>query len=133
MFTSDNNPYYKRSTDDIKAMTSKGGKISAQRRKERADLKQACINVLQGCVTEESLVSMCKLYGIDPTGANAVALKQLQKAVVSGDTSAAIYLRDTSGQSPTAKTEISVDSLPNGTDLRMIPTDQLLKLIDNEE
>lgn len=72
----------------------KGGIASGKARREKADLRKICQNILE-----------MDIKGKDGTlkpGAEAMALAQLQKAL-KGDAKAFELLRDTSGQKPVEK------------------------------
>ena len=62
----------------------------------------------------ENIKNFAALKGKNITVQDAVMIAQLQKAL-RGDTNAALFVRDTSGQNPTAKIEAAVDTELNIT------------------
>lgn len=124
---------YKRQMPDPAA----AGRASGAARRKKANLRRAALDIL-ACKPRglgDPARKAIRAAGLDPddvNNADVMLLIQLDKAVNKGDTSAAIFLRDTSGQAPTAKQEISVDRPAAGCDLRLLSNDELQKLIDNE-
>lgn len=105
-----------RSPEERFAIQSKGGKVAAQRYKERRKIRDALIDILAApaATTDETLAEVCKLYGIeDPKQADALALKMVLKAIKDGDVEAAKFARDTSGEKPTTGVEVgNLDDKP---------------------
>lgn len=132
MFNKDDNPYHKLTAEQKRELASKAGKASAEARRRRADLKRATQSILSGPISEPALRQMLKLYGIDDaSNADGIALVMVQKALT-GDKDAAVYVRDTSGQSPTVKQELTLDRPAEGADLRLMATADLQRMIDDD-
>lgn len=80
---------------------SKGGKKSAETRRQKADLRKMCQMVLEMDVKDKN--------GEIKSGAEAITLAQLRKAL-KGDAKAYEVLRDTAGQKPVDKVEqVNID------------------------
>lgn len=77
---------------------SKGGKNSAEARRQKRDLRKALEILLEKTVSKDK-------EGNEISGAEALALKQFEKAL-KGDTRAFEVIRDTSGQKPVEKVEV---------------------------
>ena len=78
---------------------SKGGKRSVEVRRQKRDLRRALEALLDKNMGKNK-------DGEDVSGADALALKQFEKAL-KGDTRAFEVIRDTSGQKPVEKVMIS--------------------------
>lgn len=80
---------------------SKGGKASAEARRQKRDLRKMCEMVLEMDIKAKD--------GTVKSGAEAITLAQLQKAL-KGDAKAFEVLRDTAGQKPVDKIEqVNID------------------------
>ena len=84
---------YKLSQEEAK----KGGIASGEARRRKRDLRLAMEALLEKDITDNS--------GKTVSGAEAIALKQFQKAL-KGDTRAFEMIRDTAGQKPIDKVQI---------------------------
>lgn len=84
-------PNSERTPQELKEMTSKGGKASGEARRLKRDLRRACETLLEMDIKGKD--------GTIKTGAEAIAIAQLQKAL-KGDAKAFEMLRDTAGQKP---------------------------------
>ena len=87
-FTSD------QSHDEAVKNGAKGGKASGEARRHKRDIRKALEALLEKDYTDK--------HGNTMTGAEAIALKQLEKAL-KGDTKAFEVVRDTVGQKPVEK------------------------------
>ena len=85
---------YKLSQEEAK----KGGIASGEARRQKRDLRKALEILLEKTVSKDK-------EGNDISGAEALALKQFEKAL-KGDTRAFEVIRDTSGQKPVEKVEV---------------------------
>lgn len=79
---------------EARTIGSKGGKASAEARRQKRDLKRAIDILLEQDITAKDGRKMC--------GAEALAAAQFKKAL-KGDTRAFESLRDTAGQKPVEK------------------------------
>lgn len=89
-------PLNQRSEEEVKAITSKGGKASGKARRKKKELKQ---------LLELALSQPCKDTDDDNYMAITVAL--IQKAL-SGDVRAYEAIRDTIGQKPTEQQQVDM-------------------------
>ena len=85
---------YKLSQDEAK----KGGIASGEARRRKRDIRKALEILLEKDYTDK--------HGNTMSGAEAIALKQLEKAL-KGDTKAFEVVRDTVGQKPVDKHQVS--------------------------
>lgn len=91
-------PNSERSPSELRAQTQKGGIASGEARRRKRDLRKALETLLEKDYTDTDGTVMAM--------AEALALKQIEKAL-KGDTKAFEVVRDTVGQKPTEKVEIS--------------------------
>lgn len=99
------------SREKAKKNGRKGGIISGQRRRERKTMKQAIELVLSLNIKDPATKKKLKSMGIKANDINyntALIIAQLTKAL-KGDTRAAEFLRDTSGQR--VPTELSTETI----------------------
>lgn len=92
-----------RSEEELFAMRQKGGIESGKSKR----LQKAIKNILdkKPSIKADTLVRDLGLDGIEITNADAIMYVQTQKAILEGDTRAAEFVRDTSGEKPTDKIE----------------------------
>lgn len=81
-------------------IASQGGKASGEARRAKRDIRKALEALLEKDYTDK--------HGNTVSGAEAIALKQLEKAL-KGDTKAFEVVRDTVGQKPSDKVELSIN------------------------
>ena len=98
----------------------KGGRASAEARRNRASLRKALEVILE---TER----VDKKSGMKMTGAEAMAL-ELFKLAMKGDVRAWEVLRDTAGQKPADK----VQSTAKVLDMSGFTTEQIKEMLDDE-
>lgn len=99
------------SREEAKKNGRKGGIVSGQRRRERKTMKQAIELVLSLNIKDPATKKKLKSMGIKANDINyntALIIAQLTKAL-KGDTRAAEFLRDTSGQR--VPTELSTETI----------------------
>ena len=93
--------------DDIHKFTheeaSKGGKKSAEVRRQRRDIKRAAEAILEEIYTMKDKTTGEKK---ELSGAEAIILKQFEKAL-KGDSKAFELIRDSSGQKPVDKVMVA--------------------------
>lgn len=99
---------YKLSVEEAK----KGGKASGEARRRKRDIRLALEALLEKDFTDK--------HGQTMTGTEAIALKLMEKAM-KGDTKAFEIIRDSVGQKPTEKLEVS------GLDEQKAKLDELLE------
>ena len=94
-------PTTKRSKEEARELGRKGGKASGEARRKKRDIRLAMEALLEKTYKGKN--------GKELTGAEAIALKQMEKAL-KGDTKAFEVVRDTSGQKPVEKVEqVNID------------------------
>ena len=98
-------PLNQRAKSVQREISSKGGKARAKKMKERKTFQDACITVLKMALSNDDLSEITDIASLeDVKGKNvdiqaAIILKQAQLAL-KGNTRAAEFLRDSSGQKP---------------------------------
>lgn len=89
------------STKEAREMQKKSAKARSENIKRKKDIRLAMEALLEKSYTSKN--------GQELTGAEAIALKQMEKAL-KGDTKAFEVVRDTSGQKPVEKVEqVNID------------------------
>lgn len=100
-------PNSERTPSELREITKKGGKKSAQVRAEKKKFKDLFDSYLSKQVTDEKLKEQMKDYGFtdkELTNKNAMVLAQFGKAL-KGNTQAFIAIRDTIGEQVVQKVE----------------------------
>lgn len=123
---------YRLPRDEYLANCSRGGEKSGEVRRRKRVLQELTRYILDSELsTEDEIRIELQERGIDTTEAAAVLFAQLKRARA-GDTEAARFLRDTSGQKPTDNVAIgNLHDRPFETlDLSGLTNDQLLALLD---
>ena len=113
-----------------KEIASKAGKASAEKKRQRKEMREMIqdifeIGIKKGKVVED-IKSLDDARGKNLTVGQALVLAQVKKAM-SGDTRALEFLRDTMGEKPTNKQEITAKVIES-------PLNSILEqLKENEE
>ena len=117
-------PFNELTQEEQREIAKKGGKKSGEVRKQRKNAKELLERLLSTNMTDDMIQDVLggskDLLGDDKTAYNVMLTKMLQVACA-GDTKAFVALRDTVGDKPADKQEITAD----------IMTDADRKLIDN--
>lgn len=98
----------KRTTEEQRMIAQKGGKASVKARKDKREQKQIIMDVLAMPLEDgsvEQITSLAAAEGANLSINQAIVIQQVKRAL-KGDTRAAEYLRDTSGQKPSDKVQI---------------------------
>ena len=128
-FTSD------QSQEEAKKNGSKGGIASGKKRREKKAMKDTLETLLSMPLKSESIddleeiQSLAALKGANITVQEAIMLAQIKKAV-KGDTRAAEYIRDTSGNK--AKESLELSGAVKTNPLEGLTTEELRKMLDND-
>ena len=93
-------PFTERSKSEVRKLNSKGGINSGEARRRKRDLRLALEALLEKDISDKN--------GNVMTTTEAIALKQIEKAL-KGDTKAFEVVRDTVGQKPTEKLDVTVN------------------------
>lgn len=94
-------PQSERTKEEQRRIATMGGKASGEARRKKRDIRLAMEALLEKSYKGKN--------GQELTGAEAIALKQMEKAL-KGDTKAFEVVRDTSGQKPVEKVEqVNID------------------------
>lgn len=117
-------PLNERTKEEQRELAKKGGKRSGEVRKQKKTAKELLETLLSTDMSEDMIVDVLggssALLGDNKTAYNVMLTKMLQVACA-GDTKAFVALRDTVGDKPADKQEITAD----------IMTDADRKVIDN--
>jgi len=109
-------PLSKRSPKEQREFHSKGGKASAKKQRERKTFQETAKLILSMAVKSGEAVdistiqSFADLNGKNMSVEEAIVLAQALKAI-KGDRYAAEYLRDTAGEKPVEKQDVSVQTI----------------------
>lgn len=112
----------------------KGGRMGSEVRRKKKAMRELARDILDtDLATEDEIRAELEARGIAQTEAAAVIFAQLKRART-GDTEAARFLRDTSGQKPVDNVAIgNLDEKPFATlDLSKLSDDQLRSLVESE-
>ena len=93
-------PFTERSESEVRKLNSKGGVNSGEARRRKRDIRLALEALLEKDISDK--------HGNTMTTTEAIALKQIEKAL-KGDTKAFEVVRDTVGQKPTDKVDLSIE------------------------
>ncbi|KAF5037075.1 hypothetical protein DSECCO2_568480 [anaerobic digester metagenome] len=105
-------PNSERTPEELRAITSKGGKASAEARRRRRDFKEIAQHLLTMTVKNglqddlEAIRSIAELKGQNITVADAIMIAITQNAM-KGDIQSANYIRDITGQKPKDEVELT--------------------------
>lgn len=122
-----------RSREEFLELSAKGGRKGQETHRRRKAMKELALDLLNSCLDDEDeFYDELKKRGVKNTEAAAVLFAQLKRAR-SGDTDAARFLRDTSGQKPVDNLAIgNIDDKPFETlDLTQLSTEQLKALANS--
>lgn len=117
------------------ANCKRAGQKSGEVRRKKKAMRELARDILgMDLKTEDEIRTELESRGIEQTEAAAVLLAQLSRARA-GDTEAARFLRDTSGQKPVDNVAIgNLEDKPFATlDLSSLTDDQLKELAENAE
>lgn len=120
------------SGEELSRAASEASKKAAEVRKKKKAMRELAREILDLQLADEDAVrAELKKRGVEQTEAAAVLLAQLTRART-GDTEAARFLRDTSGQKPVDNVAIgNLDDKPFSTlDLASLSEAQLKELIE---
>ena len=93
-------PNSERTPNELRQQTQKGGIASGEARRRKRDIRLALEALLEKDITDR--------HGNVMSTAEAIAIKQIEKAL-KGDTKAFEVVRDSAGQKPSDKVELSVN------------------------
>ncbi len=105
-------PMSERSKEEVREIAARGGKNSGESRRKRKAMRESLEILLDMKIKPgkecdiESIQSFAKLKGANITVEQAMLIAQIHKAL-KGDTSALAFIRDTSGQAPNQKVDIT--------------------------
>lgn len=93
-------PFTERSENEVRKLNSKGGVNSGEARRRKRDIRLALEALLEKDITDK--------HGNTMSTAEAIAIKQIEKAL-KGDTKAFEVVRDSAGQKPSDKIDLTVN------------------------
>lgn len=120
-------------SDELRARATKGGIASGKARREKKAMRETLATLLSMPLKDgasedlEKIQSIAALNGKNITVQEAIILAQIKKAI-KGDTRAAEYIRDTSGNK--AKEEVAISGSLNNP-FEGLSTEELRRLIDD--
>ena len=87
-----------RTTDELRIITSKGGKASGEARRRKADFRKTLNMLLTAEIDSEEWKPVLEALGVECTLESALLMAQIKEALA-GDTKAATFVAKHSGQS----------------------------------
>ena len=102
-------PLQSRSEEERKAIASAGGRASCEAKRRRKLLRETMEAILSMPEKNDKYISMMRARGIkktDITQQAVIVMSQIEKAK-KGDTKAATFIRDTVGEKPTERHEVT--------------------------
>lgn len=94
-----NKGFDKRTTDELRVISSKGGKASGETRRRKADFRKTLNMLLTAEIDNEEWKPILEALGVERTLESALLMAQIKEAL-SGNTKAATFVAKYSGQSP---------------------------------
>ena len=89
----------KRTTDELRVISSKGGKASGEARRRKADFRKTLNMLLTAEIDNEEWKPILEALGVECTLESALLMAQIKEALA-GNTKAATFVAKYSGQSP---------------------------------
>lgn len=114
-------PQSERTKDEQREIARKGGIASVKSRRQKKAMKDTLATLLAMPMKAEELTDIktvqgvAELTGLNITVQEAIMLAQIKKAV-KGDTRAAEFIRDSSGNVPNAESEARIEKLKAETE-----------------
>ena len=108
----------KLSESELRKMTSNGGKASGKARRKKRQLKEIIALLGDKSVIDDTIRERLEALGLDAkewTQDVAAVQAMYDEVIINGNVAAFNTLRDTKGEKPTEKQEISMPSMPNIT------------------
>ena len=88
----------KRTTEELRVITSKGGKASGEARRRKADFRKTLNMLLTAEIDNEEWKPVLEALGVECTLESALLMAQIKEAMA-GNTKAATFVAKYSGQS----------------------------------
>ena len=104
-----------RTTDELRIITSKGGKASGEARRRKADFRKTLNMLLTAEIDSEEWKPVLEALGIECTLESALLMAQIKEALM-GNTKAATFVAKYSGQS--AEPEENIRNREADTELK---------------
>ena len=91
--------FNKRTTEELRIITSKGGKASGEARRRKADFRKTLNMLLTAEIDSPEWKPVLESLGVECTLESALLMAQIKEAL-SGNTQAATFVAKYAGQSP---------------------------------
>lgn len=111
----------KRTTEELRIITSKGGKASGVARKRKADFRKTLNMLLTAKIDNPEWEPILESLGVEPTLESVMLMSQIKEAIA-GNTKAAYFVAQYAGQSD--KTEHDLEEQKIRTDRARQARDQ---------
>lgn len=132
-FTKDTpNTFNRLSKEEAFAIQSKGGKVSAERKRRNKTIAKAILTILAMPETDrEKKAKLNELFGDTGTKMDSMAFSAIECAI-NGDVDAMRFVRDTIGEKPVAGVAVgNLDGQPLATvDLSQLSDAELMRIAD---
>lgn len=119
-----------RTTDELRIITSKGGKASGEARRRKADFRKTLNMLLTAEIDSEEWKPVLESLGVECTLESALLMAQIKEAL-GGNTQAATFVAKYAGQSP--EPDENRRNREADTELKRANADKLNRDCSNED
>nr|DAZ32406.1 MAG TPA: hypothetical protein [Caudoviricetes sp.] len=120
----------KRTTEELRIITSKGGKASGEARRRKADFRKTLNMLLTAEIDSSEWKPVLESLGVECTLESALLMAQIKEAL-SGNTQAATFVAKYAGQSP--EPDENRRNREADTELKLANADKLNRDCSNED
>ena len=122
--------FNKRTTEELRIITSKGGKASGEARRRKADFRKTLNMLLTAEIDSSEWKPGLESLGVECTLESALLMEQIKEAL-SGNTQAATFVAKYAGQSP--EPDENRRNREADTELKLANADKLNRDCSNED
>lgn len=122
--------FNKRTTEELRIITSKGGKASGEARRRKADFRKTLNMLLTAEIDSPEWKPVLESLGVECTLESALLMAQIKEAL-SGNTQAATFVAKYAGQSP--EPDENRRNREADTELKLANADKLNRDCSNED
>lgn len=122
--------FNKRTTEELRIITSKGGKASGEARRRKADFRKTLNMLLTAEIDSPEWKPVLESLGVECTLESALLMAQIKEAL-SGNTQAATFVAKYAGQSP--EPDENRRNREADTELKRANADKLNRDCSNED
>lgn len=122
--------FNKRTTEELRIITSKGGKASGEARRRKADFRKTLNMLLTAEIDSPEWKPVLESLGVECTLESALLMAQIKEAM-NGNTQAATFVAKYAGQSP--EPDENRRNREADTELKLANADKLNRDCSNED